>query len=240
METKSYEALFSNFTRDKHLMWILYVRIIQLLVNSTAASERGWEWEGDVKKGEREKVINISSNSSLNKIAGTTSHTGRRAVIKSKKRCGDFFLLSLSQSKLNSYIDLNSRDLQMLLFSHKQLNSLHVHCSLHLVLHSVISTSLSLPVPLCPASSFHNISTLTISVFHFLLPLFWPLCLFFSFRSYPLVIPRIWLNLLRFLPHARRDATQLSSNEPSDPHQDALFYIVCRWIYMHFCFLNTI
>lgn len=163
---------------------------------------------GGCQRG-REKVINISSNSSLNKIAGATSHTGRRAVIKQKKRCREIFLLSPFQSKLNSYIGLNSR---CCLFSHKQLHFLHVHYFPYLLLHSVISIALSrsLPVPLCPFSSFHNIRTLTISVFHFLLPLFWPLCLFFSFRSYPLVIPRIWLNPLRFLPRARRDATQLS------------------------------
>lgn len=51
---------------------------------------------GGCQRG-REKVINISSNSSLNKIAGATSHTGRHAVIKQKKRCREiFFTLSLS------------------------------------------------------------------------------------------------------------------------------------------------
>lgn len=54
---------------------------------------------GGCQRG-REKVINISSNSSLNKIAGATSHTGRRAVIKQKKKKKkmqrDVFTLSLS------------------------------------------------------------------------------------------------------------------------------------------------
>ncbi len=122
------------------------------------------------------------------------------------------------------------------LFSHKQLNFSHVHFSLYLFLFSDPSPFLS--VPLCPSSFFNNISTSSISVFHFLLPLSWPLCLFFSFRSYPLVIPRIWRNPLQILPRARRrrDTTQLSLLMNPVTHIRMLLLssvpIVCRWIFV--------
>ncbi len=124
---------------DEHLTWNQYIWIILLLLlKSTAPSERRWEWERGCQRGREgeRKVINISSNSSLNKIAGATSYAGRRAVIKSKKK------------KMEGYF---------------------FTFSLYLFLFSDHSRFIS--VPLCP-SSFNNISTSSISVFHFLLPLF--------------------------------------------------------------------